>query len=161
MCSSDLLALEGKGRKPKTITSNRCPDANYAKRTEQTSWNRKCTYNNCLTLEDFASILHNIHQQDKQAGLNAHLAPQTELCFSKGATPDKYDKVTTGYDKAALSLLGGKLKTNLKLEDDGPNAKHGSEHSTSDAMLFGKRFQVPHSVVATLEQVTKEEKAML
>ena len=76
----------------------------------------------------FAFILYNIHKDGNQDQLNAHIKPQSRVCFKDGATPDKWDRVTTGYDAQALKELGEHLGVEgLAPEDDGarrPTTRH-------------------------------------
>jgi len=152
-----LLDLEGKGRKASSVHSHTCPDKNYGNANYVTHFNNTCTYNHCLSLDEFAKALLSVHEQGKQGQLNVHVMPQTHFCFANGATPDKWDKVTTGYDTAAIEQLGKRLGGKIGLE----GAKHGQSHSTADAMLNGRTFKVPSSVLNQLAKVTKAEDRML
>ena len=74
-----------------------------------------------------------------QDELNAHVKPQSRVCFKDGATPDKWDKVTTGYDQNAIRELGKHLHADISLNED---QKDGQTHSTADALLDGEKFKV-------------------
>ena len=69
-----------------------------------------------------------VHALGLQDSLNAHIKPQSRVCFKDGATPDKWDRVTTGYDAEALKELGEHLGVEgLAPEDDGarrPTTRH-------------------------------------
>ena len=67
----------------------------------------------------FAFILYNIHKDGNQDQLNAHIKPQSRVCFKDGATPDKWDRVTTGYDAEALKELGEHLGVEGLAPEDG------------------------------------------
>lgn len=107
----------------------------------------------------FAFILYNIHKDGNQDQLNAHIKPQSRVCFKDGATPDKWDRVATGYDQDAIRELGEHLGVDLirASADSSANARH----STNDALLYGEPFRVPDSMLPVLVQLTSEEHDML
>ena len=100
-----------------------------------------------------------VHALGLQDGLNSHIKPQSRVCFKDGATPDKWDKVATGYDQDAIRELGEHLGVDLigASADSSANARH----STNDALLYGEPFRVPDSMLPMLVQLTSEEHEML
>ena len=141
-----------------TVHSSHCPQNHVSSPHTNTTWNGQCTYQHCLSLLQFVEDLHIVHQKGMQNELNAHIKPQSRVCFKDGATPEKWDRVATGYEQAAISELGRHLGAKLNTESDN---KHGSSHSTSDAMLDGAPFKVTNSVLNILEHLTQEEDRML
>ena len=73
---------------------------------------------------------------------------------ASGATPDKWDVVTTGYDKAALHELGQHLGLSGGLTVD-------DAHSTGEATLWGEKFEVDLATLKILEEITRDEQKML
>jgi hypothetical protein len=141
-----------------TVHSSHCPQNHVSSPHTNTTWNGQCTYQHCLSLPQFVEDLHIVHQKGMQNELNAHIKPQSRVCFKDGATPETWDRVATGYEQAAISELGRHLGAKLNTESDN---KHGSSHSTSDAMLDGAPFKVTNSVLNILEHLTQEEDRML
>ena len=64
-----------------------------------------------------------------QDGLNSHIKPQSRVCFKDGATPDKWDRVTTGYDAEALKELGEHLGVEGLAPEDGGARRPTTRHS--------------------------------
>ena len=84
----------------------------------------------------------------------SHPPAQDLVCFADGATPDKWDRVTTGYDKAAIHELGQQLGLagGLAVED---------AHSTGEATLWGEKFEVDLATLNILQKITSDEQKML
>jgi hypothetical protein len=155
-----LTKLVGSGGSGDTKVSHNCPkDPNSP--NSNTTFDMTCKYSSCLSLEKFADYLMIVHKKGLQDEMNAHVKPQTRACFSDGATPDKYDKVTTGYDKGAIKKLGQLMGAHISLDDDGQATKQGAAHSTADALMDGKPLKIPSSVIHKLKQITREEEQML
>jgi hypothetical protein len=164
----ELTALVGHGGSGETKLSRHCPrDGHGLARhgqtspSENTTFDGTCTYTNCLSLETFADYLLIVHEKGLQDELNEHIRPQSRDCFRNGATPDKWDKVTTGYDKPAIKKLGQLLGAEISLDDEGDATKAGMLHSTADALYDGRQIHVPSSVMHKLKLVTREEEQML
>jgi len=157
----ELLRLEGRGHTAHRVTDNKCPSPKMGKNQTFTG---TCAYEHCISLYDYVIALRNIHRDGNQRLLNGHFMPQDLFCFGGGATPDKWDKVTTGYDAVALKELGQHLGepdfASTLLEGVGGSVSHGG-HSTAHVALFGHDFKVAEEVIAILEEVTREEKRML
>ena len=76
-------------------------------------------------------------------------------CFADGKTPDRWDRVTTGYDRAALRELGERLGLpgGLVVEE---------EHSTAGAVTqWGQPFEVSQAAIEILQRITRNEQKML
>jgi hypothetical protein len=117
----------------------------------------QCTYRQCLSLLDFAAVLRNVQAQGGTDLLNTHYKPQHRVCFRDGATPERWDRVTTGHNVDALRELGAQLgDPAFRVEDS-----EFDRHSTADALLFGAKFEVGEEVLELLRAVTAEENAML
>jgi hypothetical protein len=144
-----------------TKVSDTCPSHDYVSPNSVTTFNSNCTYVNCLGLDHFADLLLTVHKRGLQDDLNAHIKPQSRECFGGGASPDKWDTVSTGYDKAAIKKLGQLLDAHISLDDDGAATKQGQAHSTADAVYDGKKFMVPSDVFYKLKAITREEEKML
>jgi hypothetical protein len=160
----ELLKVLGGGHSYKK-TSHRCPSTSpthnhrdYESPNTNTTFDRTCTYEHCFSLEQFADLLIKVHSMGLQDELNAHVKPQSRVCFKDGATPDKWDKVTTGYDQNAIRELGKHLHADISLNED---QKDGQTHSTADALLDGEKFKVPKAAIHKLMRVTHEEVEML
>ena len=155
-----MLSLEQDDRNPGyTVHSSHCPQNHVSSPHTNTTWNGQCTYQHCLSLLQFVEDLHIVHQKGMQNELNAHIKPQSRVCFKDGATPDKWDKVATGYDQDAIRELGAHLGVDLAaVVARGGGAER---HSTNDALLFGQPFRVPDSMLPVLVQLTSEEHDML
>ena len=176
-----LLSLEGRGRKAsKVIWGQACNESKprtVEPESEETSsstseqrtalWERgsdgnseedgfeapqNCIYNGCISLPEFAEILQNIHNDGKRARLNEHFLPQDLVCFANGATPDKWTRVTTMADKAAIDDLGHHVGLSGLAVDD--------IHSTGEATQWGEKFEVEPAVLEILQSITRKEKEM-
>jgi hypothetical protein len=142
-----------------TVHSSQCPENLPRSPHTNTSWTGECTFEHCLSLEQFVDDLSQVHALGLQDGLNSHIKPQSRVCFKDGATPDKWDKVATGYDQDAIRELGEHLGVDLAaVVARGGGAER---HSTNDALLFGQPFRVPDSMLPVLVQLTSEEHDML
>jgi hypothetical protein len=155
-----LTKLVGSGGSGDVKKSNNCPCDKPESANTNSTFSCSCSYSNCLSLEKFADYLMIVHKKGLQDELNAHVRPQSRDCFQKGATPDKWDKVTTGYDTASIKKLGALLNAHIDL-DDGTSMAQGVAHSTADALMDGKPLKIPGSVISKLKKITREEEQML
>lgn len=102
----------------------------------------------CLTLEEFAQLLHDVHTAGKTRLLDRHFLPQNLGCFRR-FNASKWSKVVTMRDPDALPELARRLGR-FNMSDEPPHA-----HKSRGQVWITDR------AAELLDEVTAAEYAML